>query len=60
MFKDIVTDEGAVIQAGVAFFVTFSVFLLIIIRAWRVRREDDHVANLPLEGDSETPTPTRK
>lgn len=55
MFKDIVTSEGATLQAAVAFFVTFSVFLLIMIRAWRMRREnDDHVANLPLESDSET------
>ncbi len=54
MFKDIVTDDGAALQASVAFFVTFSVFLLIIIRAWRARRDDDHVAHLPLEEDSET------
>ncbi|MBT8037030.1 MAG: hypothetical protein KJO21_05755 [Verrucomicrobiae bacterium] len=54
MFKEIVTDEGAALQAGVAFFITFSVFFLIMFRAWRVRRDDDHVANLPLEGDSET------
>lgn len=54
MFKDIVTDDGAVLQASVAFFVTFSVFLLIIIRAWRARRDDDRVAHLPLEEDSET------
>ncbi|MCP5536477.1 MAG: hypothetical protein H7A51_09630 [Akkermansiaceae bacterium] len=55
MFKAIVTDEGAVVQASVAFFLTFSVFFLIMIRAWRVRRvDDDRVANLPLEDDSET------
>lgn len=55
MFKEIVTDKGAVLQASVAFFVTFSVFFLIMIRAWRVRRaDDDRVANLPLEDDSET------
>lgn len=55
MFKEIITAEGAALQAGVAFFVTFSVFFLIMIRAWHVHRDsDDHVANLPLEGDSET------
>lgn len=55
MFKEIVTDDGAALQATIAFFITFSVFALIIIRAWRVRRDDDdRVANLPLEGDSET------
>ncbi len=54
MFKGIVTDEGAALQAGVAFFLTFSVFLLIIIRAWRARRDDDRVAHLPLDDDSET------
>ncbi len=55
MFKDIITAEGAALQAGVAFFVTFSVFFLIMIRAWSVHREDDdRVANLPLEDDSET------
>ena len=55
MFKDIVTDEGAVIQAAVAFFLTFFVFFLIMLRAWRIRRkDDDRVANLPLENDSVT------
>jgi len=55
MFKDIITSEGAAVQAAVAFFVTFSVFFLIMIRAWSVRRtDDDRVANLPLEDDSET------
>ncbi len=55
MFKEIVTAEGAAIQAGVAFFVTFSVFFLIMFRAWHAHRDsDDRVANLPLEDDSDT------
>ncbi|MEJ6573146.1 MAG: hypothetical protein QNL39_14285 [Akkermansiaceae bacterium] len=40
MFKDIITAEGAALQAGVAFFVTCSVFFLIMIRVWSVRSED--------------------
>ncbi len=55
MFKNIVTDSNAALQAIIAFTVTFSVFFLIMLRAWFVRKsDDDRVANLPLEDDSAT------
>ncbi len=55
MFKYITVDNGAFVQALIAFIVTFSVFALVMFRAWRMRSdESDHVANLPLNHDSET------
>ncbi len=55
MFKNIVPDDGAALQALVAFIITFAVFSMIMLRAWHMRREDsDHMSSLPLEDDSET------
>ena len=54
MFKNIVPDDGAAIQAIVAFIITFAVFSLIMLRAWHMRLDDsDKMSRLPLEGDSE-------
>jgi len=55
MFKSIILDHGAAAQAIVAFVITSSVFGLIILRTWRMKKEDSaHLANLPLDSDSET------
>lgn len=57
MFKYIVIDNGALFQALVAFVLTFSVFLIIMLRAWKMRRsEADHLASLPLDNDSDSET----
>ena len=54
MLKNIVPDDGAALQAIVAFIITFAVFSLIMLRAWRMRSEDsEKMSRLPLEGDSE-------
>lgn len=54
MLKNIVPDDGAALQALVAFIITFAVFSLIMLRAWHMRREDsERMSSLPLEGDSE-------
>lgn len=53
MFKYIVIDNGALFQALLAFVLTFSVFLIIMLRAWKMRSsEADHLASLPLDNDS--------
>jgi len=53
MFKSIILDHGAAAQAILAFFITASVFGLIILRTWRMKKEDSlHLANLPLDDDS--------
>ncbi len=55
MIKNIIPDSNAAFQAIIAFFVTFSVFFLIMLRAWFVKKsDDDRVAHLPLEDDSAT------
>jgi hypothetical protein len=54
MFKSIILDHGAAAQAILAFAITSSVFGLIILRTWRMKKEDSlHLANLPLDDDSE-------
>ena len=54
MFKNIIPDDSAALQAFVAFVITFAVFALIMIRAWHMRMDDsDKMSRLPLEGDSE-------
>ena len=56
MFKSIILDHGAAALAILAFAITASVFGLIILRTWRMKKEDSaHLSNLPLDGDSETP-----
>ena len=56
MFKSIILDHGATAQAILAFAITSSVFGLIILRTWRMKKEDSlHLANLPLDDDSESP-----
>ena len=58
MLKNIVPDDGAALQALVAFIITFAVFSLIMLRAWRMRIDDsDKMSRLPLEGDSENNHP---
>ena len=58
MFKDIVHSDGAALQALVAFIITFAVFALIMLRAWRMRIDDtEKMSRLPLEGDSENHHP---
>ena len=55
MFKNIVPDDGAALQALVAFIITFAVFSMIMLRAWHMRREDaNRMSNLPLDDSSET------
>lgn len=56
MPKNIIPDDGAALQALVAFIITFSVFALIMLRAWFMHREDsEHMSALPLDRDSENP-----
>lgn len=54
IFKDIVIDRDGVAQGLIAFILSFAIFSFVMVRAWRARRDDeDHVANLPLDNDSE-------
>lgn len=54
MFKYIILDNGGQLQGLVAFIISFSIFGYIMLRAWKMRKEEaDHLANLPLENDSE-------
>jgi len=54
LFKNIVLDNGGQLQGIVAFILSFSIFGYIMVRAWKMRKtEADHLANLPLENDSE-------
>lgn len=55
MFKNILLDNHALIQGTVAFFLSFTIFGYIMVKAWRMRREDaSHLASLPLDNDTET------
>lgn len=57
MLKNIVPDDSAALQALVAFIITFAVFSLVMLRAWRMRKSDsEKMSRLPLEGDSENPS----
>jgi len=59
MPKNIIVDNHAMWQALAAFIVTFSVFVVIMIRAWKMRqRESDHMSSLPL-GDDDASTPQK-
>lgn len=58
MPKNIIVDNLAFLQALAAFILTFSIFLVIMIRAWKMRQgESDHMANLPLNDDDDTEAP---
>ena len=58
MFKYITIDHGAFLQGLIAFVITASVFALVMHRAWRMRGEEsDHLANLPLDQDTQPLTP---
>ncbi len=55
MFKDIVPDDGAALQALVAFIITFAVFSIIIFRAWHMRSEEaTRMSSLPLDDEPKT------
>jgi hypothetical protein len=55
MFKHIIIDNHALIQGLVAFILSFTIFAYIMVKAWRMRKEDaTHLANLPLDTDTET------
>lgn len=55
MFKQIVIDDQATLQAIVAFVITTSVFAVIMLKAWRMRHEDaEHLSQLPLDNTPET------
>lgn len=54
MFKNIIIDNHALIQGSVAFFLSFSIFAYIMVKAWGMRSEDaSHLASLPLDNDTE-------
>lgn len=53
MFKRMFIENWDGWTAGIAFFVTFSIFSWFVIRAVRMRKEEaDQLAGLPLEEDS--------
>ena len=55
MFKRVFVEEWALCIPIVAFFIFFTVFLVITVRALRLgRKERDRLASLPLE-DSSSP-----
>jgi len=54
LFKNIVLDHGGQLQGAVAFLLSFSIFGYIMLRAWKMRKDEaDHLASLPLENDSD-------
>jgi len=58
MPKNIIVDNQAMLQALIAFAVTSSIFIIIMIRAWKMRQnESNHMSSLPLDDDS-TPSTT--
>lgn len=57
MFKRILQEEWALCIPVIAFFIFFTIFLVISIRALRLgRKEREHLASLPLQ-DSTQPLP---
>ncbi len=53
MPKNIIVDNAAFWQALAAFVLTFSIFVVIMIRAWKMRKgESDHMSSLPLDDDA--------
>ena len=54
LFKNIVLDNGGQLQGAVAFLLSFSIFGYIMLRAWKMRKDEaDHLASLPLDNDSD-------
>lgn len=52
MPKNIIVDNAALWQALAAFTLTFSIFVVIMVRAWKMRKnESDHMSSLPLDDD---------
>ena len=57
MPKNIIVDNQAFWQALAAFILTFSVFVVIMVRAWKMRKgESDHMSSLPLDDDDSDTT----
>lgn len=58
MFRRIVIEEWHTTLAAVGFIITAGVFLTILVRTLRMKREQvDHMARLPLE---DAPPPAKK
>jgi hypothetical protein len=57
MFKRILHEDWTTVVPIIAFGITFVFFLLVIIRAFRMKQETrQHLSSLPLQDDSsETP-----
>lgn len=52
MFKRVLYEDWQKIIPIIAFLITFTVFLVFVVRALRMRREDaGHMASLPLDID---------
>ncbi|MFN0130136.1 MAG: CcoQ/FixQ family Cbb3-type cytochrome c oxidase assembly chaperone [Verrucomicrobiales bacterium] len=59
MFRRVNPEEWIHLTSIVGFVLTFLVFLVAVIRAWRLRREKaDHLARLPLESDDTASDPS--
>lgn len=55
MFKRILHEEWANIVPIIAFFFTFTIFVVAIVRSFRMKKSTrEHMSALPLEDDSTT------
>lgn len=55
MFKRVIVEEWTTWAPYVGFWVTFIVFLVLSVRAIRMKKDKvDHMANLPLEENGQT------
>jgi len=53
MFKRVLYEDWQQIIPIIAFILTFAVFIVFVIRAIRMRKDDaGHMASLPLENDT--------
>jgi hypothetical protein len=56
MLRRVTFEEWQAIITIAAFFLFFTIFLILSIRAWRMRKsEREHMSNLPLEADDSQP-----
>lgn len=56
MIRRVSFEEWQGIITLIAFFLFFTLFIVISIRAWRMKKADrERIANLPLESEEQTP-----
>lgn len=59
MFRRVTPEEWIQLTSIIGFVLTFLVFLVAVIRAWRLRREKaERLARLPLESDHTVSDPS--